>query len=91
MAKAYIQQTYPQVASELVRVQRELQELIQSASDPISEERTRSRRENLERRRAQLLDSFGRLGLAWLMQDGTINLVSPVAPAGDPPTPKDGE
>lgn len=76
MARAYIQQTYPQVAAELVRVQRELQELLQSAADPIAEERTKSRRETLERRRAQLLDNFGRLGLAWLMQDGSINLVT---------------
>jgi len=91
MAKAYIQQTYPQVATELVRVQRELQELVQGAADPVAEERTRGRREALERRRAQLLDSFGRLGLAWLMQEGTVHLVTPAAPEAETAPKKDPE
>ncbi len=81
MAKVFIQQQYPHVTAELVRVQRELQEILVASAEPVAERRNRPRREALERRRAELLDHFGRLGLGWMMLGGTVELVVPTAPA----------
>lgn len=75
MAKVFIQQQFPQVMAELVHVQRELQEVLIASSDPVVERQARHRREALERRRRELLDGFGRLGLSWMMLGGAVNLV----------------
>lgn len=92
MARAYIQHQYPLVTAELVRVQRELTELMVASADPLVERRTRNRRETLEKRRAELLDSFGRLGLGWLMEGGSVELLAPPSaapPSATPPAPSE--
>lgn len=76
-------QHYPVVTAELVRVQRELMDLDQASADPRTERQAQARRTTLLRRRDALLDTFGRLGLSWMLEGGSVELVPPPQAAPD--------
>ncbi len=92
-----IVQQFQSTSFELVSVQRDLAQLFRLSADPLLEAQTSGRRAELMSRRDALLDQWARLGLAWLLQGGGVQLLEamPVADAtrsegGEPaqaPTP----
>lgn len=77
-----IVQQFQTTSAELVVMQRELSQLFRLSADPLLEGSTSARRAELLARRDALLDLWARLGLAWMLQGGAVQLLEPV-PAGD--------
>lgn len=75
-----IVQQFQTTSLELVTVQRELAQLFRLAADPLIEAQTGTRRSELIARRDALLDQWARLGLAWLLQGGGVQLLEALAP-----------
>ncbi len=77
-----IVQQFQTTSFELVAVQRDLSQLFRLSADPLLEAQTSARRAELTARRDALLDQWARLGLAWLLQGGGVQLLEAM-PTGD--------
>lgn len=76
-----IVQQFQATSTELIVVQRELAQLFRMSADPLLESQTSGRRAELTARRDSLLDHWARIGLAWLLQGGGVQLVDAPQPA----------
>ena len=76
-----IVQQFQAASVELVSIQRELAHLYRLAADPLIEAQSAHRRAELIARRDNLLNLWARIGLAWLLKGGAVQLLEPAAPS----------